>query len=93
MGHDGGMTAGGMPGMTGGWMLLWASVGVAFLVVAGIAVIWPLKPGSLAEPDGAPGALSQRSEDPSAQELRRRYAAGGIDREEYLWMQSDLSGG
>lgn len=85
---------GGMLGMMGGWMLLWALVGLAVLVLAVLGAIWLVRrlgPGRGAETLGSPG----RSEEaPSAQELlRRRYAAGEIDREEYLRMQRDLTGG
>ena len=98
MGHDGGMRdggmmEGGMMGMMGGWMLLWALVGVALLVVAVLAAMWLVKHRSPARPDAAPTAPGKRDEAASAQELlRRRYAAGEIDREEYLRMQRDLSG-
>jgi putative membrane protein len=92
--HDGGMMEGGMMGMMGGWMLLWALVGLALLVIAVLAAIWLVKHRPPARPDTAPGAPGQRGEAPSAQELlRRRYAAGEVDREEYLRMQRDLSGG
>ncbi|WP_324276991.1 hypothetical protein [Blastococcus brunescens] len=93
MGHDGGMMEGGMMGM-GGWMLLWALVGIALLVVAVLAAIWLVKHRSPARPDAIPTAPGKRDEVASAQELlRRRYAAGEIDREEYLRVQRDLSGG
>lgn len=98
MGHDGGMMEGGMMeggmmGMMGGWMLLWTLVGIAVLVVAVLAAIWLIKHRSPARPDTTPTALGKRNEVASAQELlRRRYAAGEIDREEYLRMQRDLSG-
>jgi putative membrane protein len=91
---EGGMMEGGMMGMMGGWMLLWALVGIALLVVAVLAAIWLVKHRSPPRPDAVPSAPGQRDEAPSAQELlRRRYAAGEIDREEYLRMQRDLSGG
>ena len=79
MGHDGGMM-----GMMGGWMLLWALLGIALLVVAVLAVIWLVKQRTPTRPDASPGAREL---------LHRRYAAGEIDREEYLRMQRDLSGG
>ncbi|SDY80707.1 putative membrane protein [Modestobacter sp. DSM 44400] len=75
---------GAMMGMMGGWMLLWALVGLALLVLAVLAAIWLVKQlkadrqGSDSVPDDA---------------LRRRYAAGEIEREEFLRMQRDLSGG
>ena len=81
MGHDGMM--GMMNGMMGGWMLLWALVGLAVLVLAVVAAIWlgkrlsPGRPGEQTGPDEV---------------LRRRYAAGEIDREEFLRVRQDLSG-
>ena len=85
MGHDGGMMDGGMMmGMMGGWMLLWALVGLALLVVAVLAAVWLVKHRSPAGPGAGPGP---------EEVLRRRYAAGEIDREDYLRMQRDLSGG
>lgn len=94
MGHDGGMMEDGMMGMMGGWMLLWALVGIALLVAAVLAAIWLVKHRSAAWPYATPTASLQREEVTSAQELlRRRYAAGEIDREEYLRVQRDLSGG
>ena len=85
MDHDGGMMDGGMMmGMMGGWMLLWALVGLALLVVAVFAAIWLVKHRSPAGPGVDPGP---------DEVLRRRYAAGEIDREDYLRMQRDLSGG
>ena len=84
MNHDGGMMDGDMMmGMMGGWMLLWALVGLALLVVAVLGSIWLVKNRSSAHPGPVP--------DPG-EVLRRRYAAGEIDREEYLRMQRDLSG-
>lgn len=83
MGHDGGMMEGGMMGMMGGWMLLWTLVGIALLVVAVLAAIRLVRHRTPTRPDASH----------SAQELlHRRYAAGEIDREEYLRMQRDLSG-
>ncbi|MDK3256642.1 SHOCT domain-containing protein [Blastococcus capsensis] len=84
MDHDGGMMDGGMMmGMMGGWMLLWALVGLALLVAGVLAAIWLVKHRSPARDAG-----------PASEEvLRRRYAAGEIDREDYLRMQRDLSSG
>lgn len=76
MDHDG--------GMMGGWMLLWALVGLALLVVAALAAIWLVRHRSPARSDTDAGP---------EEELRRRYAAGEIDREDYLRMQRDVSGG
>ena len=82
MGHDGGMMDM-MGGMMAGWMLLWALVGLALLVLTVLAAIWLARRLSPGRTDEAPGA---------DEVLRRRYAAGEIDREEYLRMQRDLSG-
>lgn len=85
---------GGMMAMMGGWMLPWALVGLAALVLAVLAATWlarRLPPGRGAETLGSPG---RSKEAPGAQELlRRRYAAGEIGREEYQRMQADLTGG
>jgi len=85
---------GGMMAMMGGWMLLWVLVGLAVLVLAVLGSIWlvrRLAPGQHEQVHRSPG---RPDEAPSAQELlRRRYAAGEIDREEYLRMQRDLTGG
>ncbi len=81
MGPDDGMMNM-MAGMMGGWMLLWALVGLALLALVVVATIWLAKRVS-------PGPLV--SEGPDAV-LRRRYAAGEIDRDEFLRVQHDLSG-
>ena len=84
MNHDGDMMHGDMMmGMTGGWMVLWALVGLGLVVVAVLGSIWLVTNRSPAHPGSAPDA---------EEVLRRRYAAGEIDREEYLRMQRDLSG-
>lgn len=73
-----------MMGMMGGWMLLWALVGLAVIVLVVLATIW------LARRLSGDG----RGKAPGAQELlRRRYASGQLDREEYLSIQRDLRGG
>ncbi|MBJ7450449.1 MAG: hypothetical protein JHC71_00025 [Blastococcus sp.] len=83
---DGGMMDGGMMGgwMMGGWMLLWALLALALLVVAVLAAIWLVKHLSPARPNAGPAP---------DEVLRRRYAAGEVDREAYLRMQQDLSAG
>ncbi len=72
-----------MAGMMGGWMLLWALVGLAMLALVVVATIWLAKRVW----PGPPSA----SEGPDVV-LRRRYAAGEIDRDEFLRVQHDLSG-
>lgn len=79
---DGGMMGGGMMIGMGAAVLLWGLLGLALLVLAVVASIWlakRLSPG----PSGS-------SEGPE-EVLRRRYAAGEIDRDEFLRMQSELS--
>ncbi|MDP9406657.1 MAG: SHOCT domain-containing protein [Actinomycetota bacterium] len=71
-----------MAGMMGGWMLLWALVGLALLALVVVATIWLAKRVS---------PSSSASEGPDAV-LQRRYAAGEIDRDEFLRVQRDLSG-
>ena len=73
-----------MMGMMGGWMLLWGLVGIALLVVLVLGAIWLVNHRTPTRPDASHGAREL---------LHRRYAAGEIDREEYLRMQRDLSGG
>ncbi len=89
MDHGGDMMA-----MMGGWMLLWALVGLALLVLAVLGAIWLGRRLSRDGREEAHGSQRRLDEAPSAQELlRRRYAAGDIDRDEYLRMQRDLTGG
>ncbi len=89
MEHGGDMMA-----MMGGWMLLWALVGLALLVLAVLGAIWLARRLSRDRREEAHGSPRRPDKAPSAQELlRRRYAAGDIDRDEYLRMQRDLTGG
>lgn len=77
--HDGDGMTDTMNAMMGGWMLLWALVGVALLVLAVVAAVWLVQ------------RLSPSQSKDTAEVLRRRYAAGEIDRDEYLAMRDDLS--
>lgn len=82
---DGGMMAGSMMGGMGIWMLLWALVGIAVIALAveGVASL-------LSKNDSSRPATSPPGE--SAQELlRRRYAAGEIDEDEFHRRRSELS--
>lgn len=64
------------------WMLLWALVALAILVLAVVATIRLVRRGPTVEPES-------RTE--SAEEvLRRRYANGEIDEDEYLKRRSGL---
>lgn len=73
---DGGM----MP-----WMLVWGLVGIALLVLAVVGLVLLVRHGAggkdLARPD----------EDAPLEILRRRYAAGEIDEDDYLRRQAGLS--
>lgn len=80
--HDrmdmGGM--GGMGGMMAAWMGLWVLLAVAAFITLVVLVVWVARRGF--------AVLERRG---SAEEhLRARYAAGEIDREEYLRRLDDL---
>lgn len=70
-----------MGGMVG-WMLLWGLIGLALLVLIVVAIIWLIR-------HMIAGARPQL--DPAWDELRRRYAAGDIDHEEFARRKRDLS--
>jgi putative membrane protein len=72
----------GMMGM-GWWMVLWGLVGLAVLVLVVLAIVRLIRSDSSRA--GIPAG-----EDPAQVELRRRYAAGQIDQEEYLRRLDDL---
>lgn len=73
-----------MGGM-GLWMFLWALVGIAVLVLAVVGVIWLVH-----RTDGHQLTAAAGEESPE-ELLRRRYAAGEIDEDEFLRRQSGLS--
>lgn len=81
MGHGEMMDDGMMLGM-GAVMVLWALLGLALLALAVVATIWLAKRLS-------PGPSGSR-EGPE-EVLRRRYAAGEMDRDEFLRVQSELA--
>ncbi len=74
-------------GMGGGmmlWMLIWGLVGLALLVLAVLGIVW----------------LVRRTDNPRAEHqtqqtadevLKRRYAAGEIDEDEYLRRRAGLT--
>ncbi|TWE27506.1 putative membrane protein [Prauserella muralis] len=75
----------GMMGM-GWWMLLWVLVVLAVLVLLAVGIGWLVR------------ALTDRTrsapaEDAAELELRRRYAAGEIDCDEYFKRRDDLTQG
>ncbi|WP_051399896.1 SHOCT domain-containing protein [Haloechinothrix halophila] len=70
-----------MDGMMGmGWMMLvWGLAGLAVLALVVAGVIWLVQSSQ----DRGRPALDAADEDAAERELRRRYAAGEIDQEEY----------
>ncbi len=78
---DGGMMMGGM----GAWMVLWGLVGLAILALAMVGIIWLVR-------RSAPSAASASWQRESADDiLRRRYASGEIDEEQFHRRMSMLS--
>lgn len=77
--YDGGL------GM-GLWMALWGLIALALLVVLILAIVWLLR--ALFRPAGHAGQPRDEAEDV----LRRRYASGEIDEEEYQRRRDGLRG-
>ncbi len=73
-----------MGGM-GLWMLFWALVGLAVLVLAVVGVIWLVRRTDTPRPAPVTGRETPE------ELLRRRYAAGEIDEDEYERRRSGLS--
>lgn len=73
----------GMGGM-GVMMLLWGLIGLALLVLIILAIVWLVRHML---------AGQRTSADPAEQELRRRYASGEIDSDEYRRRWNDLHEG
>lgn len=67
----------------GWWMLLWGLVGLAVLVLLVLGVVWLVR-ALTSRPSSPPG------EDAARRLLRERYAAGQLDRDEYLRKREDL---
>jgi putative membrane protein len=77
-----------MTGM-GLWMILWAVVGVAIAVLAVAGAVWAARElGQRSRPDRERAELPA---DGPRETLRRRYATGEIDEDEYLRRLSGLS--
>jgi putative membrane protein len=75
--HGGhGMMGGGL----GVWMLLWAVLALALIVLAVVATVWLVKHLNSSGSGSGYGEI-----------LERRYAAGEIDRDEYLQRREDLA--
>ena len=69
-----------MNGSMGSWAALWAVLGIALIVLAVVASIWLIKHLTGSGPGDEHGRV-----------LERRYAAGDIDREEFLQRREDLA--
>lgn len=78
---DGGMMDGGMMMGGGVMMLMTVLLVLAFLALVVAAIVWLVREGA-----DTGGSSSAR------QELDRRYAAGEVDRDEYLQRRRDLEG-
>jgi putative membrane protein len=66
-------------GQMGWWMLLWSVFGLAIVVL----IVWAMV-------KAAAGGFSARPEDTPEAILKRRYARGELDREEYQRRLDDL---
>ena len=82
---DGGMMGGMMMGGMGAWMVLWGLVGLAILALAVVGIIWLVQKSA---PSAAPASWQRESADDI---LRRRYASGEIDEEQFHQRMSTLS--
>lgn len=69
-----------MSGWMNGWMLLWALLALALIVLAVVATVWLVQ--HLA---GRPSGNDQ------TRLLEQRYAAGDIDRDEFMQRRADLA--
>ena len=63
------------------WMLLWGLVGVAVLVLAVLGILRLARP---TDHRGLPGRNARALPESPEELLRRRYATGEIDEDEYL---------
>lgn len=70
-----------MGGMMVWWMALWGLVVIAILVAAVFGLVWLVR--------NASGSVVPRT-DGAEEVLRRRYAEGQIDQDEFLSRQAEL---
>ena len=68
------------------WMALWGLISVALLILIVLAIIWLVRAMT------RPNARTAEHQDHAEEVLRRRYAAGEIDEEEYQRRRSTLRG-
>lgn len=66
------------------WDLLWPLLMLALLVLSLVSIIWLLRHMGRTTPTPAP------TRDPALDELRRRYATGEIDQDEYRHRRDQL---
>ena len=89
----------GFGGGMGGMALTWIGPLLAFLFVMALlvliaALVWRLVRGGRESADTeATGAATATSRESPLEVLEHRYAAGEIDREEFLQKRDDLAGG
>ncbi len=77
----------GMGSGMGMWMILWWLIGLAVLVLAVLGIIW------LVRKQGGSAAAQPSRQGAAEEVLRRRYATGELDEEEYLRRLAVLSDG
>jgi putative membrane protein len=82
------MMGGMMTGM-GLWMGLWALVGIVIVALAVVGAVWAAR--ELGQRTRAGQAQAELPADGPREILRRRYAAGEIDEDEYLRRLSGMS--
>jgi len=80
---------GGMMTGMGLWMILWAVVGVVIVALAVAGAVWAAR--ELGQRSRAGRERAELPGDGPQEILRRRYAAGEIDEDEYLRRLSGLS--
>jgi putative membrane protein len=75
---------GGMEGMGGMmlWMLIWGLVGLALLVLTVVGIVWLVRRGTGSNQPAPPESPEEI--------LRRRYAAGELDEDEYFRRRAGL---
>ncbi len=81
----GDMMGGGMMGGMGVWMLLWVLVGIAVLALVVVGILW------LVRRTDNPRPAPPSGEEPPEDLLRRQYAAGEIEEDEYLRRHAGLA--
>ena len=64
------------------WMLIWGLVGLALLVLMVVGIVWLVRRGN--------GTNGLPRPDSPEETLRRRYAAGELDDDDYLRRRAGL---